>query len=466
MNTLTKILLLASIGCSSQTPEAPPAPVVVPAPTLAVEVDVYGWLSEAVYEPVTFRTLLSASPRGWEALRDHAYEEALSNFEDPTSQARALWRLMIFHGDMAQLTSIANEKLYTLLLVSVPGTDKPDGDTDTQTAADEGNREIYSVLATLSAYCSTQGDVAGWAGRVSSKTTGYNLVEAIQHGRAPWTLEANDVFTKRMRLHQTLRINGNADGFIASANRALLVERDDVSETSFFDPCVFYSLAEHWEARLARTLRGDDWHAMDKLSEKGLSARVYAPWLTGADLHTEILVANHSDEVGARSPSLRTLGLGTNPQHIDDVQNAKEEIASLDRGLTAWRSTILENATDDGKSILQEHVLFPQFRSSWLTTRGRQALQEGRPQQAGAYLSAVTDDDRVRVPPSTWVLRAEIALRAGDSATAKRHLENVLEQHPVAYSTVNTLDSILQTEQRIAREAAKPPADSEAPDAP
>jgi len=164
-------------------------------------------------------------------------------------------------------------------------------------------------------------------------------------------------------------------------------------------------------------------------------------------------VANQFDEVGARSPSLRTLGLGTNPHHIDDVRNAQEEIASLERGLSAWRNVLQEQATDEGRTILSEHSLFAQFRSAWLTTRGRQALQEGRPKQAEAYLKAVTDDARVASPPSAWVLRAEIALRTGDSGQAKRHLENVLDQHPATYSTLSTLDSLVQTEKRIAQQS-------------
>ena len=59
--------------------------------------------------------------------------------------------------------------------------------------------------------------------------------------------------------------------------------------------------------------------------------------------------------------------------------------------------------------------------------------------------------------PSAWVLRSEIALRAGDSEGAKRHLENVLAQHPSVYSTHSTLDSLIQTERRSAelRAAAK-----------
>ena len=104
--------------------------------------------------------------------------------------------------------------------------------------------------------------------------------------------------------------------------------------------------------------------------------------------------------------------------------------------------------------MLAEHALFEQFRSAWLTTRGRQALQEGRPNQAETYLKAVTDDERVVSPPAAWVLRAEIALRAGDSARAKQHLNNILDQHPAAYSTLGTLDSLVQTERRVAQRLA------------
>ena len=117
---------------------------------------------------------------------------------------------------------------------------------------------------------------------------------------------------------------------------------------------------------------------------------------------------------------------------------------------SAWKDALQKQATDEGREVLSEHALFTQFRSAWLTVRGRQALQEGRPKQSEAYLKAVTDDERVTPPPSAWVLRAEIALRAGDSAQAKRHLENILDQQPSVYSTLSTLDTLVLTEKRIA----------------
>ena len=167
-------------------------------------------------------------------------------------------------------------------------------------------------------------------------------------------------------------------------------------------------------------------------------------------------------EVGARSPSLRTIGLGTNPHHIDDVRNAEEEIASLERGLAAWRNVLEEQATDEGRAILAEHALFAHFRSVWLTTRGRQALHEGRPHQAEAYLKAAIQDDRVQAPPSAWVLLGEIALRAGDSERARQNIEKILDDQPAVYSTLSTLESLVLTERRIAQRIAAGATEKEA----
>jgi hypothetical protein len=161
---------------------------------------------------------------------------------------------------------------------------------------------------------------------------------------------------------------------------------------------------------------------------------IFAPWLHVSDMEAEIRVATAPCVIGARAPSLRRLGVGTNPHAGDDPVSAREEVASLDAGLSSWRESIVVDATAEGLAILDDLQLIGRFRQEYLTTRARYALLEARPRQALAYLDAARDPSDPSAgaanSPIFWALLAESQLRTGRAREALDALQVLSGAHP------------------------------------
>ncbi len=263
---------------------------------------------------------------------------------------------------------------------------------------------------------------------------GFEMAQAISRGRAPWDVEGTDVFSRRMALHRQTRISGDYRPLMESGTKPLVVERTTLYERVMYDPCLHRTLADHWYNRAAVSLGGKDWKAVSVLISAGLTGRIFAPWLTATDLATELRVTTHAGSLGARSPSLRKLGVGTNPHAGDLSASADEEVFSLDQGLATWKATLQTQAPVEGQELLESLELIQRFRNEWLIARARFALLAGRFEQARTYLSAARGSQepaiRAASPPHLWILTAHIALISGDDEEAREALQVVVGSFP------------------------------------
>ncbi|MFT5461034.1 MAG: hypothetical protein ACI9K2_007556 [Myxococcota bacterium] len=419
MRTLLCACLL--LGCGGDTP--PPAaasatPVDAPAPAPVLDLSSHGWLSHAVWAPAEFQALVDADREGWIALHANDYETAAKRLETPTSRARAEWMLATLHRDLTRLTGFAVETFFA--------------EWDARTGLPEDS--AATMIATLGSFCAESGALSGWASRCKSDSPGFDMAQEIARGRAPWDHESMDVYGKRMALHRKARTAGNVEPLVASSVVPLVREPVGDFERLFYDPCLHRTLADYWQNRYTQSLDGDGWGSMSSFADLGLAGNIFSPWLLPEDFRAEMRVATSAGVVGARAPSLRRLGVGTNPHAGDDPVSARQEVASLDSGLADWRADLEANATPEGLAILTDLRLVERFRQEWLTTRARYALLEDRPRQALAYLNAARDNGDLMVGPANspilWALLAEAQLRNGRAREALDALHVLSGEHP------------------------------------
>lgn len=414
------LLALLACGGPSEVAPLPVAPVLAPEARPLVEVDRLGWISEVIIEPAVFENLVAQDRAGWVNLHANRYAEAVEAFHSPIGRARAEYHLALLHDDLARLTGLANELYFT----------------EWEARFKLPSNSVAAVVASLASFCSSSGSLVGWASRTQKDVPGYDLAQAIARGRAPWDVESVDVFGRRMLLHRRVRVAGEAEQLLATATQPLVVERGDGADRSFYDPCLHLTLAQHWTTRATNSLGASGTSALVTFHEHGLAGRLFAPWLTPGDLVAEQRAGSDYRVLGARTPSLRKLGVGTNPHAGDDVGSAAAEVASLRQGVEGWSAWLGENGSPEGLALASDLRLLQQFSQRWLVTRARAALQEDRPEQAETYLNAALNPDDPAAgpsnPPELFALLAEARLRQGRGREALSALQELARLHPEA----------------------------------
>lgn len=424
---------LGAAGCGAPTEVAPlpVAPVVTPSAPALVEVDRLGWISEVVIEPTVFESLVSEDREGWVLLHANRYPEAALAFRNPVGRARAEYHLALLHDDLARLAGQTNEAYFT----------------EWEAKSKLPPNSVAAVVASLASFCSDSGSLVGWASRTQKDVPGYDLAQAIARGRAPWDVESVDVFGRRMLLHRRVRVAGEADALVAASTQPLVVERGDGADRSFYDPCLHLTLAQYWTSRASNSLGATGSGALVNFHQHGLAGRLFAPWLSPGDLVAEQRAGSDFRVLGARTPSLRKLGVGTNPHAGDDVSSATAEVASLRQGIEGWGAWLKENGQPEGLALAEDLGLLRQFSQRWLVTRARAALLEDRPEQAEAYLTAALHPTDPSVgpanPPELYVLLAEARMRQGRAREALTALQELVRLHPEAIGVREALANLV-----------------------
>jgi hypothetical protein len=165
-----------------------------------------------------------------------------------------------------------------------------------------------------------------------------------------------------------------------------------------------------------------------------LSARLFAPWPTAADLVADLPSAESAGLLGARSPSLRRIGVGTTAFPADDPEAAKEEVRLLDAGLASIEKKVSDLGNPDGLAVMNELRLVHRFRQEWLAVRAREALARNHPKRALAYLELARDHANAAVgpenSPAIFALLAEARLALGRTREALDALHVLAAAHP------------------------------------
>lgn len=395
------LLVMLATGCSGSEP-------VTTLPTGDGPVD---WIVEVVRDPAAFTALMESTGRdGWVALHGNDLAGARIGFSGDSpaqarARARAEWELALLYEDLSR----AEDQAMFTFLSSWAARELP---------ATDG-------LTTIAAQ---------WRGCDGLSEVGVDnpdKLPALFHADAG----AQDVLDERAVLHERAA-GGDVGALLAAVSKPMVVEREETFERTFYDACVYRTLHETWEQTAAATVNADDWRGTARAwtGDSGLEGRMFAPWLTSADLEHQIAALAHAGTLGATQPSLASFGVSTETSVQDDVEVAREDVRALDAAIDARNKALLAEASDDGKALLTDLALHHRFRQEWIAARARKALLEDRPHQAMAYLELARDVSERGVgptnTPSVLALYAEAQIRLGRTREALDVLSTLEETHP------------------------------------
>lgn len=417
---LATVLSLSCTGTSGETAD----PATTPAD---------GWIAEIVLDPPAFAALMDETGRdGWIALHANDLDGAAAAFPGggpaaDRARARAELGLAVLHDDLARLSRVAHDRLFQAW--------------DRRGGVPEDS--VAPAIAALSARCAGQ-PWKPWADR-AAKGPGAAFSASLGNEEALWPTAApeapelaSDPLVKRRMVHAAARL-GDPAPLLAVATAPLVVEQADGFERTFWDPCLHDTLTRAWMGRTTTSLGhpGKGWReALSALSaeDAGPSTRLFAPWLTGADLTSELKTARVPGTLGATMPTLEALGITRDPVPADEIDRARDEARQLMDATDAWRLDLDQRANDDGRALLADLRLCERFRHEWLVARARHALLDDRPKQALAYLQLARDVATPEVGPSNspaaLALLAEAELRNGHTRESLDALQILVQAHP------------------------------------
>ncbi|MBX2796144.1 MAG: hypothetical protein KTR31_00705 [Myxococcales bacterium] len=415
---IVQALLL--IGCTGT--EAVDATSAEPSSDKGPSLTQFGWISEVVLDPPAFAALTEGDARaGWVAMHAHDYPAAVQAFsDDPAARARGELALGLLYADLNRVSGLAYESLFS--------------EWDERGTLPKGNEP--PLVAGLASYCSDGSTTVTWAQRIT-EGTGLPLAQALMQNRTPFEVASSDAFGRRLAIHRAARSSADVQPLLDVAGAPVTTRevKDEEFSRTFWDPCLYRTLSDHWVDRVVHGLRGSSWKEIVAWAKRdtGLTGRIFAAWPTSEDLTSEVASSDHPGLVGARSPLLRKLGVGTNAVSSDDAEQARGMVRVLDTGLANWRDQLLELSDEDGRALLNDLRLIHRFRQEWLVTRARLALESNRPRQALAYLELGRDASEGIGPangPSLMALMAEVQLRLGHTREALDALQELTEVYP------------------------------------
>lgn len=431
------MLMLGVFGCGGPAVDSPSA---APVP-LGAEL---GWVGEVAQHPDRFETLAANGRAGWVAFHAHDYAAAVSAFQTAgdhsdarIGKVRAELALSVLYLDLAALSGEVHERLFDgwSRKGSLPsGSEAP-------------------MVAALAAYCSGGESAATWAHKVSGGPD-VAIAAAMTQGGHPLDVLTSGPFGRRTAMHRQARTSGDTEPLQRAALEPVTVVQEKDFQRQYWDPCVWATLSDVWLARALRDLapqatngppealpqlrQGYDRGQLRNLApladpEAGLASRLFAPWPSSSDLRAELATNSEAGVLGARAPSLRSIGLGTIAATIDDPQLAKDETARFDAMLDGARSSI---AASPGASLVEDLDLTGRYRQEQLLVRARNVLNEGYPRQALAYLELARDHSTRGVgpenAPAVFTLLSRIELQLGHTREALDALQIVVDRYPEA----------------------------------
>ncbi len=368
------------------------------------------WIIEVVRAPTSFAALLDTTGAdGWIALHRNDLRASREGFaSEPEAgqlaRARVEWSLHLLYGDLSR----ASDHAHLAFLSSWAARELP----------------VTPGIRTLSAQWRACG--------------GLDAVGVEQPDKLPPVFKTEvalpDAVAARAAAHEQARSGAFGDLYrVASA--PWITETDTEFERVLYDPCVFRSLEAGWMRQAHTSTGAEGWKEVaGRFAGAGLEGRLFAPWLTSADLTAELARQEAPGTLGASQPSLAQFGIGPEMSVQDDVEVAREDVRALDAVLDRREKALAAEADDDGKALLKDLGLHQRFRQEWITARARKALLEGRPHQAMAYLELARDVSTRAVgpanAPSALALYAEAQIRLGRTREALDVLVVLEQAHP------------------------------------
>ncbi len=353
------LALLAASGCGSTDPAPPSTEVAAAAPQ--------DWVTEVASNPAPFGALLEAGGRGgWVALHSGDPKGALAQFTADggaalAGRARAADALAHLYLQLTALDADVRERRRAQLQTRGAA----------PTAAQEADHSAF-----LACQAGRFQEAAGWVGE-----------------RAPLHL-------------------GPPEPLAEAAATLMRTEAEEAFNRQFYDPCALPALAAAWRARAT------EWEqAANAASPPAppLSWTLFSAWPTAAD---RAAARAAGPEAWPSAATLKVQALAPDA----GVQAARDQVQALDTVLDAQRVILLNRASEDGRSLLNDLGLTARLRQGVLSARADAAL--ANQQRAAALVfaeSAVDVTERAvgaRNAPEAWATLARAQLANGHTREA------------------------------------------------
>lgn len=408
---------------------------VAPAPDPAVGL---GWVGALAFHPEQFTAAVEGHREGWVALHANDPGAAWAAFSaapvDAAGAARAALALGVFHEDLAALSGLVHETLWTRWSQAKDAAPMP---------------EDATMVAAFGASCNGRESATAWAARVKTGAD-QPLAVVISTARSPFQVsEGTGVVGKRAAVHRKAMAATDPAGLVEVAGTPIWTDGAPKAERHLWDPCVDATLARIWYARASGTQGTADparsWKSPQGLGGDALPVSLFAAWLDGPELQRELHLAKRMGEVGARSGT--ALGVSPVVGPTDAPDAARTMASALDAALAAWSAKILDQAPPEGEALARELAVVARLRQQWLLARTRVELGADHPKLAGVLVQLAEDRDRAGIgpgnDPSLWVLRAHAELANGHFREALDALHAVVEAFPHAKGIEETLSDLV-----------------------
>jgi len=410
----TGLLATGLLGCAGSD-ERPPQPAT------AGPLD-EGWIAALVEQPERFATTVDAESReGWVAFQQGRYQQAAAALPPGVGQARAWLALAVLEEDLAALSAIAWPMLLTRWQATAPA----------------------AVPAPLSALAALALAAAGQEPETLADPAWQGLVAAVLDPSLPDPAQVFDAGGCLLAERQVLAGALDAVPDACQAGQPL----DLPGDSRLNDPLLHAALAASYRARAARALGEQDLTALAaKPGGPDLDLLLFGPWWSAADLRADLAVDPSLDVAGAAGPTLAALALPAVPDE-DAPQAPRERVRALDQALDAWTAARRATASPDGQALLDELQLVAQVRGQILLAWSREALDQGHPHQATAYVLLAHDVEHARAvgprnPPRLFALAAEASLRTGRTREALDFMSVLGESHPALRGLIETVGDL------------------------
>ncbi|MCB9778152.1 MAG: hypothetical protein H6742_06285 [Alphaproteobacteria bacterium] len=420
---MSMVALLATAvllsGCSGE-----PGPTVDPAAPALPD----GWIGALVADPTAFGRVTGDARGAWVALHHGDLTTAAQGFGQGIGAHRAWREQAELHGDLAELSGWTWTALHAEWTAQDPTVaDGPLTLLAALAAADAGDAEgARALAAALPPAQQSLVDELLAAGRADVAEADVDVPDLDDGGCLGAALAA--------RLSADgVELPAGCDG---SAPLAL-----GEGEARFHDPLLHGTLARS-AARSAEDALGQSWPERIAASGAGLDDLVFGVFWTDADL------AAYLADPRATLSLDEIAGWTADGATSDDPQQARDQARRLDAALDAWAAARRDGASDDGRALLDDLKLVPQVRARTLERWARQALHNGRPHQALAWLQMAVDLESARElgpinRPSLYALLAQARARTGRTREALDALAVLEPAVPEVHALTETLGDLV-----------------------
>lgn len=390
------------------------------------------WIGLLPQEPQRFSDLMNSTSReGWIAFHKNDWQAAARAFADAGSanklpQARALWELHLFYGDLTRSADHLHKKVF----------DK----WKEKSAIPKGS--ALPFIAGLAALDSgRESEARAWMqlGTLASDPKVAALSRQLETRPSIDSALTGSELSTLLSAHATARKTGDCGQLIERASKPMVEETFEGARHRYADPLLLRTLSTCHGLETLRLLGGQDPERLPVSAEQESNPfprLLFGPVTSLADARAESERADRVEGTwGAHAPFLQTLGMPSLDSTDDDPEIGLTFARALDEKLELWASEKVFKASPDGQALYHDLSFNAVWRSHLLTACARDVMLKGQPRKALSLAWSALDLEKAGeiTPvnhPALLALIVEGQLKTGRTREALEAMQTLLTAYP------------------------------------